>query len=79
MEVSGRSKPCKKTIGVAKQQSGHQKFSNFSTCKAQGNYEISIAFFEHNTTLFSIVITNKLPHSHRTSITPWKVPVKAEN
>jgi len=29
-------------------------------------------------TLFSAVRTNKLPHSHKTSITPWKVPVKAE-
>ena len=36
----------KKAIGVAKQQSGYQKISNFSACKAQGiQHKIRIAFF----------------------------------
>ena len=36
-KVSGGSELLKKAIGAAKQQSGHQKFSNSSACKAQGN------------------------------------------
>ena len=48
-KVSGGSEPLKKAIGVAKRQSGHQKNSNFSACKAQGNqHEIRIAFFERD-------------------------------
>ena len=37
LNVSGGSEPLKKAIGAAKQQSGHQKNSNFSACKAQDN------------------------------------------
>ena len=51
-KVSGGSEPLQKAIGAAKRQSGHQKFSNFSACKAQGNqHEIRIAFFERNNEL----------------------------
>ena len=47
LEVSGESEPLKKGIGAAKPQSEHQKISNFSACKAQGNqHEIRIAFCE---------------------------------
>ena len=39
----------KKAIEVAKRQPEHQKISNFSACKAQGNqYEIRIAFFKRD-------------------------------
>ena len=48
-KVSGRREPLKKAIGAAIWQSGHQKISNFSVCKAPGNqHEIGIAFFERN-------------------------------
>ena len=48
-KVCGGSKPLKKAMGAAKQQSGHQKVSNFSACQAQGNqHEIRIAFFERD-------------------------------
>ena len=45
-KVSGGSKPLKKN-GAAKRQSGHQKISIFSACKAQGN-KIRIAFFKRD-------------------------------
>ena len=46
---SGGSEPLQKAIGVAIWQPGHQKFSNFSACKAQGNqHEIRIAFSKCN-------------------------------
>ena len=42
-KASGGSEPLKKAIGAAKRQSGHQKVSNFSACKPQGNqHEIKI-------------------------------------
>ena len=50
-KVSGGSEPLekKKEIGAVIWKSGHQTFSNFSACKAQGNqHEIRIAFFERN-------------------------------
>ena len=46
-KVYGWSEPLKKAIGAAIWQSGRQKFSNFSACKAQVNqHKIRIAFFE---------------------------------
>ena len=46
-KVFGGSEPQIKAIGAANQQSGHQKISNFSACKAQGHQQkIWIAFFE---------------------------------
>ena len=48
-QVSRRSEPLKKAIGVAKQHSGHQKISTFSAYKAQvSQYEIRIAVFKQN-------------------------------
>ena len=45
----GDVSPWKKATGAAKRQSGHQKISNLSACKAQGNqHEIRIAFFKRN-------------------------------
>ena len=45
-KVSGRSEPLKKKQqGVVIWQSGHQQFSNLSSCKAQAyQHEIRIAF-----------------------------------
>ena len=49
LKVCGGIEPLKKAMGAAKRQSGHQKISNFSACKAQGNqHEIRIAFFERD-------------------------------
>ena len=45
----GESEPLTKTIGAAKRQSGDQKFSQFSACKAHGNqHEIRITFLERD-------------------------------
>ena len=49
LKVSGESEPLKKAIGAAIWQSGHQKFSHFSACKAQENqHKVRNAFFEHD-------------------------------
>ena len=48
-KVSGGSEPLKKAIRAVIWQYGHQKISNVSACKAQGNHhEIRIAFFERD-------------------------------
>ena len=47
--VSGGSESLKKARGVAIWQPGHQKFSIFPACKAEGNQnENTIAFFERD-------------------------------
>ena len=52
LKVSGGSEALKKAIGAAIWQPGHQKFSNFSVCKGQGNqHEIRIAFFERENSI----------------------------
>ena len=49
LKVSGRGEPLKKRNRAAKRQSGNQKMSNFSACKAQTNqHEIRVAFFERD-------------------------------
>ena len=58
-KVSGGSEPLKKATGAAKRQSGHQKISNFSAFKAQGNqHEIRIAFFRRDKYKFSKRLNN---------------------
>ena len=45
---------CKKAIGAAKQQSGHQKVLNFLAYEAQTNqHKIRIAFFECNKEVYA--------------------------
>ena len=62
--VSGGSEPLKKAIRAAVWRSGHQKISNFSACKAQGNqHEIRNAFFERDMT--AMLVRNFLKHSKR--------------
>ena len=48
-KVSGGSEPLKKAKGAIFRSPGHQKFSNFSSCKAQGNqHKIRITFLKRD-------------------------------
>ena len=75
-KVSGECEPLRKEIGVTKRQSRHQKISNVSACKAQGNQqEIRIANAINEVNTGSAIQTFvKFPNLQHTHFVNFKVP-----
>ena len=77
LKISGGSEPLRKAIGVGIGQSEHQKLSNFSACKAQGNqHEIRIVFLECDKRTSQLLqkLMKLLPASKNlwSCINPWQ-------